>query len=384
MAFDKRYSCRIALALTLLLNVFAPHRTMGATPGDRIQAQDPVVQDPVVQDSTVQDSINNKVQQAPPPSGLTIAVLDAMSRLPGGLSSLPSPPIPRQNPQTRSKIDLGKTLFFDVALSRDRSLSCATCHDPGMAYSDGRARAIGITHTMLRRRSPSLLNSAYNATQFWDGRAQSLEDQALIPVLSMSEMGMQSRRALLARLQSMPEYPRRFRQAFGRAVNLLDMERAIAAFERTLISADSAFDRYALGDRQALTNQEKRGLILFIGKASCSQCHNGPNFTDNKFHSLGSLSKSSEKLVSNANEFDLGHFAVSNKAVDRYAFKTPGLRSATGQSHFMHDGSLATLEQVIDFYDEGGGQGPKSKLLFKLHLTAEEKENLLAFLRSLR
>jgi cytochrome c peroxidase len=357
----------IALGLFLLLNLSMALGTTSAK---------------VLDDG--RDSVKDTIAPVTPPSGLTIAVLDGMDRLPGGLSALPSPPIPRQNPQTQNKIDLGKMLFFDTALSLDHSLSCATCHDPDMAYSDGRARAIGISHTTLRRRSPSLLNSAYNSTQFWDGRAKSLEDQALVPVFSRTEMGMQSPHALLVRLQSLPEYPRRFRQAFGKPVNLLDTERAIAAFERTLVSPDSAFDRYALGHKQALTNQEKRGLILFIGKASCSQCHSGANFTDNKFHSLGTLSRPSGQLVSNANEFDLGHFAVSKKVADRYAFKTPGLRSAAGQSHFMHDGSLTTLEQVVDFYDEGGGQGPKSSLLFKLHLAVAEKQDLLAFLRALR
>jgi cytochrome c peroxidase len=374
MVAPARSSRCTALAIVLLLSLLTSRGTTAATAfREEIQAG-------IQFDSSAASTLPRE----PLPAGLTITVLDSMTRLPGGLSSLPSPPIPRQNPQTQSKIDLGKTLFFDTALSRDRSLSCATCHDPGMAYSDGRARAIGITHTTLSRRSPSLLNSAYNATQFWDGRAASLEDQALVPVLSRSEMGMRSRDALLRRLRSSAEYPRMFHQAFGKAVNLLDMERAIAAFERTLISPDSAFDRYARGEKNALTNPEKEGLILFVGKASCSQCHNGPNFTDNKFHSLGSFGKPSEKFVSNANEFDLGHFCVSKKIADRYAFKTPGLRSAPGQSHFMHDGSLATLEQVIDFYDEGGGRGPKSTLLFKLHLTASEKKDLLAFLKSLR
>jgi cytochrome c peroxidase len=372
MAACKRYSHWIAL--TLLLNMLEPHSTTGATGQEPSPVQNPIAQYP----------IEDKFPQAPPPPGLTISVLDGMVQLPGGLASLPSPPIPQQNPQTQAKIDLGKILFFDPALSRDHSLSCATCHDPGMAYSDGRARAIGITHTTLLRRSPSLLNSGYNSTQFWDGRSKSLEDQALVPVLSRNEMGMQSSHALLARLQSLPEYPRKFREVFGRPINLSDMKCAIAAFERTLITTESAFDRYVLGDKQALTDQEKRGLILFIGKASCSQCHNGPTFADNNFHSLGLTPASSAKFVSNANEFDLGHFAVSKRVADRYAFKTPGLRSATGQSHFMHNGSLTTLEQVIDFYDAGGGRSPKSSLLFKLHLTPAEKADLLAFLGALR
>ena len=314
--------------------------------------------------------------QAVPPPGLTIKVLDSMTRLPGGLAALPKPPIPRENPQTHAKVDLGRTLFFDRRLSRDGSISCSTCHDPGKAYSDGLSLPVGIGHAVLRRRSPSLLDSAYNSSQFWDGRAQTLEEQALSPILSRSEMGMPDANALLARLQTIPQYRQMFLKVFGRAITLVDVGRAIAAFERTLITPDSAFDRYANGDKTALTESQKRGLILFIGKASCSQCHNGPNFTDNKFHSLG-VSRAPSGQV------DLGRFLVSGNPADRQSFKTPTLRNAAQQSPYMHDGSIKTLPQVIEFYNRGGGAAPKSKLLFPLHLTAREKEDLLDFLRSL-
>ncbi len=310
------------------------------------------------------------------PQGLTVKVLDGMARLPGGLAALPEPPIPPGNPQTESKVELGRKLFFDKRLSKDGSTSCASCHDPGKAYSDGRATAVGINQTVLSRRTPSLLNSAYNHVQFWDGRAKSLEEQALVPMLGKSEMGMPNPKALLIRVQGVPEYRRGFRGAFAREVNLQDIQRVIAAFERTLITPHSAFDRYADGDRKALTDQQKRGLILFIGKAACSQCHNGPNFTDDKFHSLGLLPGEHE-------DRDMGHFAVSKNPADRRTFKTPSLRSAAQQSHFMHNGSITSLPQVIAFYNDGGGQGPKSKLLFQLHLTDAEQQDLLAFLQAL-
>jgi cytochrome c peroxidase len=310
------------------------------------------------------------------PQGLTIEVLDGMTRLPGGLTALPAPPVPPENPQTKTKIELGRKLFFDNRLSKDGSTSCATCHDPGKAYSDGRATAVGLNHTVLSRRTPSLLNSAYNHVQFWDGRAESLEEQALVPMLGKSEMGMPDPNALLMRIQGVPEYRRGFREVFAREVNLLDVQRAIAAFERTLITPHSAFDRYADGDKRALTDQQKRGLILFIGKASCSQCHNGPNFTDDKFHSLG-------LATGNHPDRDLGHFSVSKNPADRRTFKTPSLRSATQQSYFMHDGSIRSLPQVIAFYNDGGGAGPKSNLLFRLHLTDAEQEDLLSFLQTL-
>jgi cytochrome c peroxidase len=318
----------------------------------------------------------NPLPATAPPPGLTIKVLDSLTRLPGGLSALPAPPIPADNVQTEAKIELGRMLFFDKRLSLDRSTSCASCHDPDKAYSDDRARAVGIGHTILSRRAPSLLNGAYNSAQFWDGRARSLEEQALAPMLSTTEMGMPGPKALVERLQGVPEYSRRFHFVFGRAVNLRDIQRAIAAFERTLVTPDAAFDRYVKGDKQALTDQQKRGLILFIGKASCSQCHSGPNFTDNKFHSLG-------LLPGQTDDVDLGHFVVSRKLADRHAFKTPSLRSSTDQSRFMHNGAIATLADVIEFYDQGGGRGVRSSLLFKLQLTAGEKGDLLAFLHAL-
>jgi cytochrome c peroxidase len=310
------------------------------------------------------------------PQGLTIEVLDGMTHLPGGLAALPEPPIPPGNPQTATTIELGRKLFFDTRLSKDGSTSCATCHDPEKAYSDDRATAAGLNQTVLSRRTPSLLNSAYDHVLFWDGRVRSLEEQALVPMLGKDEMSMPNPRTLLIRVQEVPEYRQRFRAAFARPVNLQDIQRAIAAFERTLITPHSAFDRYAGGDKQALTDRQKRGLILFIGKASCSQCHNGPNFTDNKFHALGALPGEDQNR-------DMGHFAVTRNPADRFAFKTPSLRSATQQSHFMHNGSFSSLPQVIAFYNDGGGPGPKSNLLFPLHLTDAEQHDLLSFLDAL-
>ncbi len=315
-------------------------------------------------------------QSEVPMPGLTIKVLDSMTQLPGGLAALPALPVPPENPQTQNKIELGRKLFFDKRLSKDNSISCATCHVPGKAYSDGRARAVGINQTTLSRRSPSLLNSAYNPVQFWDGRAKSLEEQALLPMLGKNEMDMGNQKVLLVRIRKLPEYRRKFRLAFEREVNVVDIKRAIAAFERTLITPNSVFDRYATGDKGALTDQQKRGLILFIGKASCTQCHNGPNFTDNRFHSLGLLPGEHKCR-------DVGRFVVSKNPADRCAFKTPSLRSATQQTHFMHDGSLESLSKVIVFYNDGGGKGPKSNLLFQLHLTDTEQRDLLSFLEAL-
>jgi cytochrome c peroxidase len=307
---------------------------------------------------------------------LTIDDLDHVARFPGGISALPAAPVPADNAETRAKISLGRALFFDKRLSYDSSISCATCHDPAKAFSDGRATSVGIHGMPLSRRAPSLLNAAYNSSQFWDGRVNSLEQQALVPILAVNEMGMPSREAVIARLQSIPGYTLRFRQAFGADISLHYAELALAAFERTLVTPDSPFDRYAKGDKEALTYPQKRGLLLFIGKAACSQCHNGTNFTDNKFHQLGLLP--GERAGA-----DPGRFIVSHLPSDRHAFKTPSLRNVVRQSHFMHDGSMTSLEQVIEFYEKGAGEGAKSKLLFKLKLTDAERQDLLAFLQAL-
>ncbi len=308
-------------------------------------------------------------------SSAIISVLDRMKALPGTLSALPEPPIPPDNPQTTSKIQLGKMLFFDTRLSRDYSLSCATCHTPDKAYSDGRPKAIGIGNKMLLRRSPSILNAAYNSAQFWDGRAASLEEQARAPIMEGSEMGMPDEKTVISRLQDVPEYRQRFQEVFGGTISLANVTKAIAAFERTLVTPDSPFDRYARGDKQALTDQQKRGLILFFGKASCTQCHNGENFTDNKFYSLGSRGQDSNR--------DVGRFAITNSPADLDAFKTPSLRNVATRAPYMHDGSMSTLKEVLEWYDRGGGNDPKSSLLHPLGLSNDEKQDLLAFLESL-
>jgi cytochrome c peroxidase len=185
----------------------------------------------------------------PAPSA-ALAALDRMQNLPGALGGLPEPPIPSNNPQTALKIELGKMLFFDTRLSRDYCLSCATCHSPERAYSDGRAKAVGIGNKELTRHSPSVLNEAYNSAQFWDGRAASLEEQARGPIMNESEMGMPDEKTLVFRLQALPEYRQKFQEAVGGEASLVNIAKALAAFERTLVTPDSGFDRYASGDKR--------------------------------------------------------------------------------------------------------------------------------------
>ncbi len=315
-------------------------------------------------------------ERRPQPPSITPAMLDTLKTLPGSLNALPAVPIPADNPQSQAKIELGKKLFFDTRLSLDRASSCATCHNPEKAFADGLPRARGFQGALLPRNSPTVLNAAYNTAQFWDGRAATLDEQCKGPLLAPAEMNMLDEKHLVDRLNSIPGYRQDFQTIFGGPPTLDNVVRSVAAFERTLVTPGSRFDHYAAGDKNALTEQEKRGLIVFIGKGACSECHNGPNFTDNKFYNLG--------VIPHSGPEDAGRYAVTKKEEDRNAFKTPSLRNIALTAPYMHDGSIATLEEVIELYDRGGGEGQnKSKLIYKLDLNAQEKTDLVAFLRAL-
>src|SRR5436190_11625872 len=210
-----------------------------------------------------------------------------VGELPVGQGALPDPPIPADKQQTPQKVELGKRLFFDKAVSADRSISCGSCHDPKKGLSDGRPHALGFHGTVLRRHTPSIWNAAYNASQFWDGRAATLEDQATGPMSSPGEMNSPGERELMTRLEADPYYRAAFHSVSGESPTLRDVAKALAAFERTLIARNSRFDRYARDDKRALTLHEKNGLVVFIGKGRCARCHNGLNFTDNKFQNIG-------------------------------------------------------------------------------------------------
>jgi cytochrome c peroxidase len=311
--------------------------------------------------------------QERPDAGVTAEMLDAMERLPDELGALPEIAAPADNPQTAAKAALGRRLFFEAALSRDRTLSCASCHDPAKGFADGVPLGTGFAGGRLSRHTPTVLNAAYNKLQFWDGRADSLEVQAAGPMLAAGEMNMPSEQEIVHRLQAVDGYRKAFHEVFGGAPSLETVTKAIAAYERTLVTPDGPFDRYARGDKRALRDDQKRGLALFVGKAACSQCHQGPNFSDDKFHHIGLGSAG-----------DLGRFAVTRRDEDRGAFKTPSLRNVALTAPYMHDGSLASLEAVVDFYDRGGDAQPgQSWKIFPLKLRADEKADLVAFLNSL-
>lgn len=329
------------------------------------------------------------------------------STSPRGISeSLRRKRIPTTNPMSPRKVVLGRALFFDKRLSIDGTVSCASCHDPAFAFTDSRVLAAGAGDKAGARNTPTILNSVFSETLFWDGRARSLEEQVKHPLLSSFEMGMASAE-LTNRLSSIPEYRRQFRQVFNSDGITIDLiAKAIAAYERTLLSGNSPFDRFITGNNTAITEAQKRGWELFKGKAKCIECHThsktNPLFTDFKFHNTGiaatdalfdnllqssakSTTESTATLLAHSEGFsELGRFAVTRQQVDIGAFKTPTLRDVELTSPYMHNGSLKTLIDVVQFYNRGGAANSHlDKLMHPLHLNDAEVNDLVQFLRAL-
>lgn len=268
-------------------------------------------------------------------------------------------PAPERNPITAAKASLGRALFRDALLSRDRTVSCASCHDHRYGFTDRNPIAIGIGHRKGSRRTPTIINRAFGKSFFWDGRTPSLEQQVLEPVKNPKEMDLSLEEALDRLRRS--AYAPKFQAIFGRPVQAEDLAFVLSTYVRTILAAGSPYDRYVAGDRTALSTEAQAGLKLFRGKAGCIACHVGANFTDERLHNTGA-----------------GTSEIETR------FKTPTLREIAGRAPFMHDGSLATLEEVIDFYDRGGKANPNlDPDIQELHLTSTEKRALLAFLQSL-
>src|SRR3954447_14081737 len=288
------------------------------------------------------------------------------------------PPLswPAKNPYSVAKVELGRYLYFDKRLSADETVSCASCHDPKSAYTDGAAVSTGIRKQKGNRSAPTIINRAYALAQFWDGRAATLEDQAKGPMANPIEMG-NTHEALVGRLQQIPGYRPMFAKAFGSEEITIDrVAQAIACFERTLLSGNAPYDRYKLGNKQALTAAQVRGMSVFFDKAKCDKCHEGANFTLNAYANLG--------VGSDKPEPDVGRFAVTKNPRDWGVFKTPTLREIAHTAPYMHDGSLKTLDEVVEFYDKGGIKNKNLDENIKpLHLTAQEKSDLVEFLKSL-
>ncbi len=319
---------------------------------------------------------------------------------PGEIGPLPPVPIPVDNPMTPEKIELGKMLFFDYRLSGDGSRTCVHCHEPDQGWSFKDRQSPAYPTQVERRASMTLINVAYNKSLIWDGRAGALEKQALGPIQNPLHMN-QNLDLLIERLNAVPEYVKRFRQVFGTGPTPDAIGKAIAAFERTIVTTDSPFDRYTKGDRAALSASPLRGLSLFRGKARCILCHNGPAFTDSAFHNLGvpnpAFLKDPKVLASlrfdakrmgvpdyRSLTADPGRYLVTKDDRDFGAFKTPTLRNVASRTPYMHNGAFDTLPEVIAFYNKGGGQDPrKDSLVQPLNLTEVDIADLSAFLESL-
>jgi cytochrome c peroxidase len=289
--------------------------------------------------------------------------------------ALPPVPIPSDNPQTAEKVALGAQLFFDPRLSADDSISCATCHDPDRAWANHNPVDIGIGDQRGNRNSGTILDAAYMEFQFWDGRATSLEEQALGPIHNPVEMG-ETLENVVRKLNAVDGYRVQFTDIFGTDATTDGIARAIAAFERTVLSGPSPFDRYMEGDKTAIPASAIRGLRVFNGKARCRTCHTGPMFSDQSFHNIG--------VGMDRPQPDVGREAVTNDPKDRGKFKTPSLRNVALTWPYMHDGSERTLTDVVEFYDRGGLPNPTLDIFISpLDLSAGEKQDLVAFMESL-
>jgi cytochrome c peroxidase len=289
---------------------------------------------------------------------------------PAGLAALK---VPTDNPLSEAKIELGKQLYFDARLSRDNTVSCASCHDPAKGWSNGEAVATGIGGQKGGRSAPTIVNSAYQYFQFWDGRAAELEGQALGPIQNPIEMNM-TLEELIPKLNGIEGYKKQFQEVFGTDVTSDGIAKAIASFERTVLSGDAPYDRFKAGDTKALSEAAERGRKVFFNKAQCSSCHTGANFTDGAFHNIG-IGMEHEKP-------DEGRKTESKLDGDRGSFKTPTLREIARTAPYMHDGSLKTLEDVVDYYDKGGTANEHlDETIFPLNLSADEKRDLVTFLK---
>ena len=269
-------------------------------------------------------------------------------------------PVPEDNPLTAEKIELGRRLFNDRRLSRDGSVSCASCHDPQRAFSTAQPVAIGVFGRPGSRNAPALLNRGYGRAFFWDGRVPTLEEQVLRPIQDPNEMDL-----------TLEEVASRV------SLDATAISQALSSYVRSILSGDSPYDRFINGERSALSAEEQAGLQVFRGKGNCTACHVGPNFTDERPHNTGVAWREGQLL-------DPGRFAITGHDADRGAFKTPTLREIASTAPYMHDGTLTTLEEVIEFYDRGGNANPhRDPELHPLRLSADEKQTLAAFLRAL-
>jgi cytochrome c peroxidase len=348
---------------------------------------------------------------------LAVAVaLPAQAPTPGAPPPVPlfSPDViksqaPADNPITDAKAKLGDMIFDEKQVSADNSVACNTCHSPRNGFTTHTATSRGVDDQIGKRNAPSILNTVFYKTLFWDGRAASLEEQATLPILNPIEMGQKDPKDVVAKLSAMPKFVEAFQQVFGHPVNWEDMGKALAAFERTRLSTEAPFDRFVHGDEKALNDSQRRGWGLFTGKARCGSCHSYdpalPIFGDNRFHNTGPAARQQDfnqlakraadsvatgsqaeidKLALETDYSELGRFLVTKDRMDIGAFKTPFLRDVLLTGPYMHDGSLETLWDVVEFFNKGGEQNPFLDAQMKpLGLTESEVDDLVNFLSAL-
>jgi cytochrome c peroxidase len=311
---------------------------------------------------------------------------------------------PPDNPITDAKVKLGDMIFDEKRVSADNSVACNTCHSPRNGFTTHTETSRGVGDQLGRRNAPSILNAMFYKSMFWDGRAATLEEQAMLPIVNPVEMGQKDLKDVVAKLAAIPEFVEAFQQVFGRPPNSEDMGKALAAFERTRLSTEAPFDRFLRGDEKAFNASQRRGWTLFTGKARCGSCHTYdpalPLFGDNRFHNTGAATRKQDfnqlakRAAANKAEIDklaleteyseLGRFLVTQKREDIGAFKTPFLRDVLLTGPYMHDGSLETLWDVVEFFNKGGERNPFLDAEMKpLGLTASEVDDLVNFLGAL-
>jgi len=281
-------------------------------------------------------------------------------------------PFPATNPYSPEKVALGKSLFFDPRLSANNNINCASCHNPSFGWEDGQPFATGTEAKPGKRNAPTVLNRAWGGEMFWDGRAEDLERQALGPIQDPLEMNM-SLDDLVVKLSEIEGYKKQFAQVFPKdGLTKMNIAKAIATYERTIVSGVSSFDRWIKGDESAISTSAKNGFELFIGKANCADCHSGWNFSDENFHDIG------------VDTTDLGRQSVTNDTSNQHGFKTPGLRNINQRAPYMHNGSMDTLEEVVNHYVSGGEKRTSlSPMMKPLELTQQEISDLIAFMNTL-
>ena len=285
--------------------------------------------------------------------------------------------VPADNPLTIQRVELGRTLFFDKRLSNDNTIACANCHLMQHGFTDGQPVSTGIRGQKGGRSAPASFNRVFSSAQFWDGRAATLEDQSIGPFTNPIEHGFVNYDIMISKMKKIKGYNTLFLQVFGEDITIGNVGKAIASFQRTVLSGNSPADRFDQGgEAGAISAPAQRGLLLFRDKARCTKCHSGFNFTDEKFHNIGT--------GWDDNKVDLGRYMVTKNPEDISAFKTPTLREISRTAPYMHDGRFKTLDDVVNFYNQGGVKNPhQDPLILPLELTKEEKQDLVQFLRTL-